>query len=66
MVVMWMVHEGAFVVPHVGNVSVPVWGPKDRFLKPVTRHNSTTMRPIWVRPGQVISALHILYAPMDG
>ena len=32
MIVMWMVHEGAFVVPHVGNVSVPVWGPKDRFL----------------------------------
>ena len=49
-----------------GIVYVPVWDPKDRFVKLVTRHNSTTMRPIWVRPSQVISALHILYAPMVG
>ena len=55
MVGAWMMHEGACVVPHDGNVYVPVWGPKDRFLKYVTWLNNATTRLIWVRPDQLIS-----------
>ena len=51
MVGMWMVHEDECVVPHDVNVSVPVWGLKDQFLKHVTRVNNVTTRLIWIRSG---------------
>ena len=47
--------DGACVVPHDGNVFVPMWGHKDQFLKHVTQLNSATMWPIWARPDQLIS-----------
>ena len=55
MVCLRIVQEGACVVLHGGNVYVPVWGPKDRFLKHVTRLNSATTRFIWVRSVHLIS-----------